>query len=85
MCRIFAKQKKILTIDEMVYNRAFIIRNETSIPLLQDCDQHTDSHYWLFESYESFHGEHDTEYFYFKDQRLDSSLKLPIECVELEF
>jgi len=69
----------------MKSNRAFIIRNEISIPTLDSYDLYEDSHYWLFESKESFHGEYDESYFHFKDQRIDSRLILPIECVELEF
>lgn len=71
--------------QEKLYNRAFIIRNEKSIPLLSDVDLYEDSHHWLFESGESFHGEYDQEYFYFKDSRIDSRLKLPLDCIELEF
>ncbi len=67
------------------YNRAFLIRNEVSIPLLEDVDLYEDSFYWLFESDESFHGEHDDEFFYFLDGRIDNRLKLPLECVKLEF
>lgn len=69
----------------MKYNRAFIIRNETSLPLLKDADTGEDTVYWLFESKESFHGEEDGEYFYFKDSRIDSRLRLPLSCVDLEF
>lgn len=69
----------------MKYNRAFIKRNKTSIPLLKQVDLYEDSGYWLFQSEESFHGEHDGSYFYFKDQRIDNRLKLPLNCVELEF
>jgi hypothetical protein len=69
----------------MKYNRAFIIHNETSIPLLTDVDIYEDSHYWLFDSKESFHGLHDNENFYFKDSRIDGRLKLPLFCVQLEF
>lgn len=76
----------------MKYNRAFIIRNEESIPLLKEVDLYEndefekfDPSYWLFESKESFHGEHDDKFFYFKDARIDWRLKLPLRCVELEF
>lgn len=69
----------------MTYNRAFIIRNSISLPLLREVDLYEDSHEWLFESLESFHGEYDDKYFYFKDARIDKRLKLPLECVELEF
>lgn len=69
----------------MEYNRAFIIRNEESMPLLKAVDLGEDSSYWLFESGESFHGEHDGVHFYFKDSRIDKRLKLPLACVELEF
>lgn len=67
------------------YNRAFIVRNETSLPLLHQADGGEDDGYWLFESKESFHGEEDGEFFFFKDSRIRSFLKLPINCVELEF
>ena len=69
----------------MKYNRAFIIRNEESIPLLKNVDVYEDSHEWLFHSKESFHGEEDGKMFYFKDSRINRMLKLPINCVELEF
>ncbi len=69
----------------MKKNRAFIIRNNISIPLLKEVDLYEDSNYWLFESGESFHGNHDDKFFYFKDSRLDKRLELPIDCVELEF
>lgn len=66
-------------------NRAFIIRSEKSMPLLEDVNLNEDSAYWLFESGESFHGKEDAKFFYFRDVRIDSRLKLPLECVELEF
>lgn len=69
----------------MEYNRAVIIRNEISKPLLEKVDGGEDSYYWLFTSQESFHGEHDGEFFHFKDSRISSRLKLPMSCVELEF
>lgn len=69
----------------MKYNRAFIIRNEVSIPLLDSVDTQEDSFYWLFESGESFHGNHDDEWFYFKDSRIPFGLILPLDCVRLEF
>ena len=69
----------------MQYNRAFIIRNCKSIPLLNAVNLHEDCEYWLFESGESFHGEHDGEFFYFRDQRIDKRLTLPLECVRLEY
>jgi len=69
----------------MKYNRASIIRNSESIPLLKDVDLYEDSSSWLFDSGESFHGCHDDEYFYFKDSRIDNRLKLKLSCVELEF
>ena len=68
----------------MKYDRAFIVRNEVSRPLLKSVDLYDDSHYWLFHSEESFHGEYDHEFFYFKDQRIDKRLKLPLNCVLLE-
>jgi hypothetical protein len=67
------------------YNRAWIIRNETSIPLLKFVDTAEDSAYWLFDSGESFHGEEDGKFFYFKDSRIPTCLILPLSCVELEF
>jgi hypothetical protein len=67
------------------YNRAFIIRNDKSLPLLKEVDLTEDSGHWLFDSGESFHGEYNEEYFYFKDSRIDSRLKLPIDCIRLEF
>lgn len=66
-------------------NRAFIIRNEVSMPLLEEADSGEDCSHWLFKSGESFHGEHDKEFFYFKDNRVSGSLKLPLSCVKLEF
>lgn len=73
----------------MKYNRAEIIRNEESLPLLKAVDSYEDEDMrnsgWLFESKETFHGEHDDEYFYFMDARIDSRLKLPLNCVILEF
>lgn len=70
----------------MKYNRAFIIRNEKSLPTLEEYNNgEEEDEYWLFESGESFHGEYDDEFFYFKDLRLDGRLKLPLDCVELEF
>lgn len=70
---------------ERKYNRAFIIRNEISLPLLEAVNLYEDNAFWLFESGESFHGEFDNEYFYFKDQRVDKRLKLPLSCVNLEY
>lgn len=69
----------------MKYNRAFILRNDHSIPILKDFDVYDESEYWLFKSGESFHGEHDEKWFFFKDSRIPTGLKLPITCVELEF
>lgn len=69
----------------MKYNRASIIRNEVSIPLLKSVDLYEDSWYWLFESKETFHGEYDDKYFYFKDSRIDNRLNLPLDCVRLEY
>lgn len=73
------------------YNRAFIKHNEQSSPLLEAMmkssgmeDQHA-LEYWLYDSKESFHGDHDDQFFYFKDSRLDYGCKLPLACVELEF
>lgn len=66
-------------------NRAEIIRNEISIPLLKVVDTYEDSYQWLFESKETFHGVHDEDFFYFKDSRIDKRLKLPLDCVILEF
>lgn len=70
---------------KLKYNRAFIIRNDVSIPLLKRVDLYEDSNHWLFDSDESFHGEYDDKYFYFKDVRIDNRLILPLSCVELEF
>lgn len=69
----------------MKYNRAFIIRNEISMPLLKDADGGEDDGYWLFDSGESFHGEHDDVNFHFKDSRIRYKLSLPLSCVTLEF
>jgi hypothetical protein len=70
---------------KMLYNRAVIIRNEISKPLLEKAEGGEDDAYWLFDSMESFHGEHDDKFFHFKDSRIPSCLKLPMSCVELEF
>lgn len=74
----------------MKYNRAFIIKNEKTLPFLQeavrlDTSEDNEAKHWLLESDESFHGEHDGEYFFFKDSRISSDFYLPIDCVELEF
>lgn len=69
----------------MKYNRAFIIRNDKSLPILSFFDTNEDSSYWLFESGESFHGAHDNSIFYFRDSRIPSGTYLPLDCVELEF
>ena len=74
----------------MKYNRAFLIRNKKSLPLLEeearfDTTEDDSYKYWLLESSESFHGEHDNEYFYFKDSRISNKFRLPLDCVELEF
>lgn len=68
-----------------IYNRAFIIRNEVSKPILELADGGENDGYWLFQSGESFHGEQDGKFFYFLDSRIRYKLKLPIECVRLEF
>ena len=69
----------------MTYDRASIIRNEISLPLLKRFGGDEDDERWLFDSDETFHGEFDDEFFYFKDARIDNRLKLPLSCVELEF
>jgi hypothetical protein len=73
------------TSDEGEYNRAFIVRNEISAPLLALVDVCEDSHRWLYESKESFHGRVTEGEFRFRDSRIDSRLSLPLCCVELEF
>lgn len=67
------------------YNRAFIIRNEVSKPILSFHDGGEDDNYWLFDSKESFHGENDETHFYFKDSRIPTGLVLSLDCVNLEF
>ena len=69
----------------MKYNRAFIKRNEISLPLLKDVDGGDGDDYWLLESEESFHGLTDGKFFYFKDSRIRYPLVLPISCVSIEF
>ena len=69
----------------MKYNRASIIRNETTEPILMGATKNGDDYHWLIESQETFHGEHDDNYFYFKDSRIPGCLKLPMDCIELEF
>lgn len=96
----YAKMNKILLADnaklvatldsvnakeKLVNNRAEIIRNDISIPLLKMSDFGEDDSHWLFDSKETFHGYHDGSFFYFKDSRIDPCLKLPLSCVELEF
>lgn len=73
------------------YNRAFIKHDENSSPLLEallkssGMEDQDALEYWLIDSRESFHGEYDSQFFYFKDSRLDYGCKLPLACVELEF
>lgn len=74
----------------MKYNRAFILHNEESTPLINkfiedDCSEEQEMGYWLKESGESFHGRHDDEYFYFKDSRIGQGVKLQLKYVKLEF
>lgn len=72
----------------MKYNRAFIVHNDISKPHIQyyiDTTGCEELEHWVIDSGESFHGEHDSEYFYFKDSRLDRGMKLPLNCVKLEF
>lgn len=67
------------------YNRAVIIRNKTSLPILNNAIGSDDDEYWLLTSQESFHGEEDGNFFYFKDSRIPGKMKLPLNCVDLEF
>jgi hypothetical protein len=78
------KKDKIMK-TKMEYNRSFIIRNEISKPLLEQVNGSDEDAQWLFESGESFHGEHDGKHFHFKDSRISRYLKLPLSCVTLEF
>lgn len=67
------------------YNRAFIIRNTQSLILLEyNYSGAEGEEHWLFDSKESFHGEEDGKYFYFKDSRLPV-MSLPLSFVKLEF
>lgn len=72
----------------MKYNRAFILNNQESLPFIRDILENTgdeDLEYWVIDSKESFHGHYDDKFFYFKDSRIDTGTKLPLNCVELEF
>jgi hypothetical protein len=68
------------------YNRAFI--KDVTHPAVSEILENTGSEeleYWIMDSKESFHGEEDGKYFYFKDSRTDRGMKLPLECLDLEF
>lgn len=72
----------------MKYNRAFIVNNKSSEPFIQEILDNTgceETEYWIVYSKESFHGDHDDTHFYFKDSRIETGTKLPLNCVELEF
>lgn len=67
------------------YNRAKIIRNSKSIHMLKLNSVNKEAQYWLLDSEETFHGVYDSKYFYFEDSRIPNGMKLPLNCVELEF
>lgn len=72
----------------MKKNRAFILHNDISKSYIQYYIDNTGSEeleFWVIHSGESFHGEHDSEHFYFKDSRIDRGMKLPLGAVKLEF
>lgn len=74
--------------SKLPYNRAFIKNNQFSAPFLKEILDNTGSEeteYWIIDSKESFHGHHDDKFFYFKDSRIETGTKLPLEHVELEF
>ena len=70
------------------YNRAFIKNSPVSDPYVQEILMNTgceETECWIIDSKESFHGEHDDKFFYFKDSRIETGTKLPLSCVELEY
>lgn len=74
--------------SKLKYNRAFIPTKHLTCPPIVELLANTGNEeleYWIVDSKESFHGEHDDTYFYFKDSRIDAYTKLPLSCLELEF
>lgn len=64
--------------------RAFIIRNEESIPLLQEAITDIENEeYWMFVSGESFPGIKSGKFFKFMDHRLPD-FKLPLKYIKIE-
>lgn len=82
----FMTDVKIESEIKKKYNRAFVTKDASNpfIKKILDATAQEDTEYWIIHSKESFHGEHDEKFFYFKDSRIETGTKLPLDCVELE-